>query len=62
MSDIEPCFPPGEFVRANREKSILIGWRQTLTPSPANHIHFLLVRAKEIPRFPKWKMGFERHV
>jgi hypothetical protein len=30
-------FPPGEFVPANREKSNLIGWRQTLITSP-NHI------------------------
>ena len=44
----------GEFVRANREKSNLIGWRQTLTTSPANHIRFLLVRAN---KFAKWKTG-----
>ena len=37
-------FPLGEFVRANRERSNLIGWRQTLTASPANHTRFLLVR------------------
>ncbi len=48
------CFPLGKFVRANRENSNLIGWRQTLTTSPANHIRFLLVRAKEIA---KWKTG-----
>jgi transposase len=30
-------FPLGEFVRANREKRNLIGWRQTLTTSPTNH-------------------------
>ena len=36
-------FPLGEFVHANREKSNLIGWRQTLTSSPANYIRFLLV-------------------
>ena len=47
-------FPLGEFVRANREKSNLIGWRQTLTTSPANHIRFLLVRAN---KFAKWKTG-----
>ncbi len=41
-------FPLGEFVCANREKSNLIGWRQTLTTSPPNHIRFLLVRAKKI--------------
>ena len=45
-------FPLGEFVRANREKSNLIGWRHTLTTSPANHIRFLLVRAN---KFAKWK-------
>ncbi len=39
-------FPLGEFVRANRERSNLIGWRQTLTTSPANHVRFLLVRLK----------------
>ena len=48
------CFPLGEFVHANREKSNLIGWRQTLTTSPPNHICFLLVRAKKIA---KWKTG-----
>ena len=48
-------FPLDEFVRAHREKSNLIGWRQTLTPSPPNHIRFLLVRAKKIA---KWKTGF----
>ncbi len=32
--------------RANREKSNLIGWRETLTTSAPNHILFLLVRAK----------------
>jgi hypothetical protein len=36
----------GEINRANREKSDLIGWRQTLTTSPTNHIHSLLVGAK----------------
>jgi hypothetical protein len=36
--------PLGEFVRANREKSNLIGWRL-----------FLLVRAKKIA---KWKTKF----
>ena len=35
------------FVRANREKSNLVTWRQTLTTSPPNHIRFLLVRAKK---------------
>jgi hypothetical protein len=35
-----------KFVRANIEKSnLLIGWRQPLTTSRPNHIHFLLVRA-----------------
>ena len=33
----------------------MIGWRQTLTTSPANHIRFLLVRAN---KFAKWKTGF----
>ncbi len=47
-------FPFGEFVRANREKSNLIGSRQTLTSSPANHTRFLLVRAN---KFAKWKTG-----
>ena len=42
------CFPLGEFVRANREKSNLIDWQQTLTTSPTNHICFLLVRANKI--------------
>ena len=52
--NIEPFFPPGAFVRANREKSNLIGWRQTLTSSPTNHIRVLLVRAKKIAQ---WKTG-----
>jgi hypothetical protein len=47
------CFPLGEFVRANREKSNWIGWRQTLTTSPLNRIYFLLLRVKKIA---KWKM------
>ena len=38
----------GEFVRAQREKNNLIGWRQTLTTSPPNHIRFSLVHAKKI--------------
>ena len=50
----EAGFLLGEFVRANREKSNLIGWRQTLTTSPANHIRFLLIRAN---KFAKWKTG-----
>ncbi len=41
------CFPLGEFIRANRERSNLIGWQQTLTTSLPNHIRFLLVRAKK---------------
>ncbi len=44
---IKAGFPLGEFFRANRERSNLIGWRQTLTTSPANHIRFLLVRANK---------------
>ena len=44
---IKACFPLSECVRANREKCNLIGWRQTLTTSPLNHIRFLLVRAKK---------------
>ena len=43
--------------RANKEKSNLIGWRQTLTISPPNHIRFLLVRPKKIA---KLKTGFRR--
>ena len=43
----EAGFPLGEFVRANGEKSNVIGWRQTLTTLPANHIRFLLVRQVE---------------
>ena len=47
-------FPLREFVRVNREKINLTGWRQTLTSSSANHIRFLLVRAN---KFAKWKTG-----
>ena len=35
---------------------VLIGWRQTLTTSPPNHIRFLLVRAKKIAN---WKTGLK---
>jgi hypothetical protein len=41
-------FSLDEFVRANKEKNNLIGWRQILTTSTPNRIHALLVRAKEI--------------
>ena len=50
-------FPLSEFVRANREKSNLIGWRQTLTTTPPNHIRLLLFHAKKIA---KWKTGLPR--
>jgi hypothetical protein len=56
----EVCFPPGECVCANREKSNLIGWRQILTPSPPNHIHFLLVRTNKLSggkQAPNWDSG-----
>ena len=33
------------FCSRERPKYNLIGWRQRLTSSPTNHIHFLLVRA-----------------
>jgi hypothetical protein len=49
-------FPLGKLVRANRKKSDLIGWRQTLTTSPTNHIHVFLVRAKKVA---EWKAGFK---
>ena len=39
----------GEFVRANREKSNLIAWRQTLTTSPANHKKLFLCRRSSFP-------------
>jgi hypothetical protein len=54
LIQLKSRFPPAEFVRAKRERSNLIRWRQTLTSSPANHIHFLLVRGKKITR---WKVG-----
>jgi hypothetical protein len=37
----------------------VIGWRQTLTTSPPNHIHFSLVRAKKIA---KRKLGFKNAI
>ncbi len=40
------CFPLGEFVHANREKSNLIGWRQTLTTSPPTFAFCLFARKK----------------
>ncbi len=43
------CFPLGKFVRANREKSNLIGWRRTLTTSPADHIRFAYSHKKNRP-------------
>jgi hypothetical protein len=36
--------------RTQKELSSLIGGRSTLTSSPPNHIHFLLVRAKKIAK------------
>ncbi len=62
MHKNKACFPVSEFVRANREKSNLIGWRQTLTTSPTsppNHIRFLLARAKKIA---KWKTVLRHYV
>jgi hypothetical protein len=52
----EACFPLGKIFRANREKSNLIGWRQTPTTSPANHIRFLLVRANIVVNGLKAKL------
>jgi hypothetical protein len=40
----------GEFVRTNGEKGNPIGWRQTLTASPSNHIYILLVRVKKFAK------------
>ena len=44
----------GTWLAADKQEHCLIGWRQTLTSSPANHIRFLLVRAN---KFAKWKTG-----
>ena len=41
---------------ANSEKTDLIGWLQTLTTSPPNHIRLLHVCAKKIS---KWKLGLK---
>jgi hypothetical protein len=51
---VKACFPLAQFHLTNRETSNLIGWRQTLTSSPANHNHFLLARAK----IANWKTSF----
>ena len=55
---IKARFPLGDFFRTNMQKASVIGWwcRQCL--SPANHIRFLLVRAKKIAQ---WKMGLNAH-
>ena len=53
-------FSLDEFVRANREKSNLIGWRQTLT-TPI-HIRFLLVRAKRIAQVGKDLYSTDAHL
>jgi hypothetical protein len=50
---IKCSFPSGTIVRANREKGDLIGWRRTMTTLAANHIQFLLVRAKKVARREK---------
>ena len=48
---VKTAFPPGEkkatWLAESIEKSNVIGWRQTLITSPANHIHFLLIRAQK---------------
>jgi hypothetical protein len=54
MNLYKAYFSQGEFVHANREKS-MIGWRQTLSTSAPNHIRFSLVSGKKIA---KWKTGF----
>jgi hypothetical protein len=51
---LEACFPPGEFVRANREKSNLIGWRGTNDITTQSHSLFVCAREK----IAKWKTGF----
>jgi hypothetical protein len=40
-------FSTGRICSREQRKSNLIGWRETLTTSPPNHIHFYLVRAKK---------------
>jgi hypothetical protein len=51
---LKPVFHLANLFARTEKKSNLIGWRQTLTSSPANHIRFLLVRAN---KFDKWKIG-----
>jgi hypothetical protein len=55
----EASFPPGGFVNASREKSNLIGWRQTLTTSSPNHI-LLLACSRE--KIAKWKVLYYLYV
>ena len=56
---LKPVFHLANFFARTEKKSNLIGWRQTLTTSPANYIRFLLVRAN---KFAKWKSGFRKRV
>ena len=46
-----------EFVRANKEKSILIGWRQTLTIAPLNRIRLFARKNPQVSRFSTWRIG-----
>ncbi len=55
---IKAGFPRGEFVRANKQKANVIGWRCRQCLSPANQVAFFSVRAN---KFAKWKTGFTFH-
>ncbi len=44
---LKPVFHLANLFTRTEEKSNSIGWRPTLTTSPANHIRFLLVRANK---------------
>ncbi len=54
---LKPVFHLANLFARTEKKANLIGWQQTLTTSPANHIRFLLVRAN---KFAKWKTGLIR--
>ena len=54
LNSLKLVFHLANLFARTEKKSNLIGWRQTLTTSPANHIRFLLVRAN---KFAKWKTG-----
>jgi hypothetical protein len=50
----EVCFPPGDLFARTEKTSNVIGWRQTLTSSPPNHIH-LFARTEKTSNVIGWR-------